>query len=64
MPLLFAVGQHAALVAAQGHLQQDERIFVFLDDIYTTSSPDRVGAMYAILQEELYHHCGIRIHIG
>ena len=36
----------------------------FLDDIYTTSSPDRVGAVHAILQEELYHHCGIRIHIG
>ena len=45
--------QHAALVAAQGRLQQDERIFAFLDDIYTTSSPDRVGAVYAILQEEL-----------
>ena len=61
MPLLFAVGQHAALVAAQGRLQQDERIFAFLDDIYTTSSPDRVGAVYAILQEELHH---IRIHTG
>ena len=64
MPLLFAVGQHAALEAAQGRLQQDERIFAFLDDIYTTSDPDRVGAVYAILQEELHHHCGIRIHTG
>ena len=64
MPLLFAVGQHAALVAVQGRLQQDERIFAFLDDIYTTSDPDRVGAVYAILQEELHHHCGIRIHTG
>ena len=44
MPLLFAVGQHAALVAAQGRLQQDERILTFLDDMYTTSDPDRVGA--------------------
>ena len=61
MPLLFAVGQHQALVAAHRQLQNNESIFVFLDDIYMVTTPERVGAVCAIVQEELRVHACIRI---
>ena len=37
MPLLFAVGQHPALVATQERLEANEWIFAYLDDIYILS---------------------------
>ena len=58
MPLLFAVGQHAALVAAQGRLQQDQLIFAFLDYIYTTSDPDRVPVAFGSTLKK--PKCGIK----
>ena len=64
MPLLFAVGQHQALEAAHRQLQNNESIFAFLDDTYMVTSPERVGAVYAIVQEELRVHACIRIHTG
>ena len=33
MPLLFALGQHRALVAIQSELQDGEFLFAYLDDI-------------------------------
>ena len=38
--------------------------FLFLDDIYLTAKPDRVGAGYAILEQELRVHACIRVHTG
>ena len=64
MPLLFAVGQHPALVATQERLGANEWIFAYLDDIYILSRPERVGAVYAVLQDELLRHAHIRIHGG
>ena len=43
MPLLFALGQHRALVAIQSELQDGE--FAYLDDICTVVPPDRLGAV-------------------
>ena len=63
MPLLFALGQHEALQAVSRQLRPDERLFAFLDDVYLTSKPDRVGACYTILEEELRVHACIRIHL-
>ena len=62
MPLLFAVGQDPALVATR--LEANEWIFAYLDDIYILTRPERVGAVYATLQEELLRHAHIRIHGG
>ena len=62
MPLLFAVGQHPALVATQARLEAKEWIFAYLDDINILTRPERVGAVYATLQEELLRHAHIRIH--
>ena len=53
MPALFSLGQHDALVAIQGRLAQDERLVVFLDDIYAGGDrPERSGAAYTAIQEE------------
>ena len=45
MPLLFALGQHRALVAIQSELQDGEFLSAYLDDIYAVVPPDRVGAV-------------------
>ena len=41
-----------------------ERIFAYLDDIYLVTMPERVGAMYAIVEEQLRVQAKIRIHGG
>ena len=64
MPLLFALGQHSALDAIQENLEDGEHLFAFHDDIYTTSSPDRVGSVFALLQEHLFGYSRIRINGG
>ena len=64
MPMLFALGQHQALVVAQARLSGDEKLFAFLDDIYITSSPGRVLDVHTIIQEELWNHANIHLHHG
>ena len=62
MPLLFSLGQHAALQAVQRQLVEGERLFAFLDDVHvTTPNPDRVGPIYSVLDAELYRHARICI---
>ena len=53
MPLLFAVGQHRALEVASGQLRAGERLFAFHDDIYMVTMPERVGAVYSVVEEQL-----------
>ena len=57
MPLLFCLGQHAALEAIQRGLNPNEKLFAFFDDLYLVSKPDRVGALYNLAQRELWAHC-------
>ena len=64
MPLLFAVGQHNALEAVSAQLWPEERLIAFLDDIYLVTSTVRVGAVYAIAEEQLRLRAQIRIHGG
>ena len=64
MPLLFSVGQHAALEATQRKLRRDERLFAFLDYIYLVSKPERVGEAHSVLERELWVHAKIRVHSG
>ena len=63
MPLLFSLGQHAAL-AANARLEGGKRLFAYLDDIYVICSPRRVLEVHRVLQEELWAHARIRIHDG
>ena len=64
MPLLFSLGQHAALEPVRRRLRVGERLFAFLDDIYVTTTPERVGIVHNILEQELYRHSRIHIHVG
>ena len=50
MPLLFSLGQHAALDAVKARMVEGEVLLA------------RVGDVYLALQEELYRHARIRIH--
>ena len=59
-------GQHSGLEATHRRLRANEHLFAFFDDIYITSKPDRVEAVliFISLEEYLYHHARIRIHVG
>ena len=50
MPALYAVGQHAALLEAHSALQPGEHLYAYLDDVYATCAPDRVGAVFGALR--------------
>ena len=63
-PMLFALGQHSTLVAAKERMQENDVLFAYLDDEYDVCRPDRVGAIFAILQQELQTHAEIRLHLG
>ena len=64
MPLLFPLGQHAALERVQRSLREGEVLFAFLDDVYTVSMPDRVCDVHRLLEESLWAESGIRVHEG
>ena len=63
MPL-FCLGQHEALQVAHRGLRDGEFLFAFLDDIYIATVPDRVGLVYAMVQDALRQEAGITIHVG
>ena len=52
MPLLFALGQHAALCAIDSSLGADDRLMAFPDGVHVVTFP------------ELWTHSRIRIHEG
>ena len=64
MPLLFALGQHSALVAVSERLHVGELLFAFHDDLYIKSSPDRAVECSHILRQELWQHCRISFNNG
>ena len=64
MPLLFSLGQHTAQKAVQWQLQLGELVFAHMDDIYVIATPDRVLAVYNLLQVELWRHARIWVHSG
>ena len=49
MPLLFALGQHSALVAAEERLRDGERM-AFLDDVDVVCAPDQVGRVFSTVE--------------
>ena len=64
MPMLFALGQHGSLEAAQARLRVGERLVAFMCDIYAVCSPDRVGAVFAIVEQEMQARAHIRMRHG
>ena len=63
LPLLFSLGQNAALGAVRARLLPGERHVAFLGDVYVVTNADWVGLVLNILQEELYRHSPISIHV-
>ena len=59
-PALFSIGAHLTLQALQAQLQEDERLFAYVDDVY----PDWVNAIFGLLQNALFIHSSIRVHHG
>ena len=53
MPMLFSLGQHKALVAANAELREGERLMAFLDDVHVSTLPDRTSDAHAALGEHL-----------
>ena len=45
-------------------LQDGERLFAFLDDLYIVCKPERVGAVHELLRHWLWVHSGISLHAG
>ena len=64
MPLLFCLGQQEALQAVQRQMEDGERLFAFLDDVYVVTCPERVGKVYRIFETALRVFSCIRIHNG
>ena len=61
MPLLFALGQHSALVAVSERLQVGELLFAFHDDMKIKYSQKREVECSHILSQELWQHCRISL---
>ena len=64
MPMLFALGLHPVLRAAQARMRAGERIFAYLDDVYVNCRPERVVEIFKSLEEEMLAHSQIRLHFG
>ena len=64
MPMLFSLGQHAALTAIAERLEDGERLLAFLDDLYVVTTPLRSVAVHEVLREELWRHAKISVHHG
>ena len=62
MPLLFALGQHAALRAIDNSLGAADRLMAFPDDVYVVTFPESLRDGYGSVQQELWTHSRIRIH--
>ena len=64
MPMLFALGQHQALVQTQAMLRDNEKVMAFLDDIHiATPEPDRVMEAHTVVAEELWSNARIQVHL-
>ena len=64
MPMLYSLGQHGALESIQDSLLDDEHLFAYLDDLYVVCSPERVAAIFKIIDEALEAYARIQVHLG
>jgi hypothetical protein len=64
MPLLFALGLHEALATVSAQLRPGEEICAFLDDVYAHCGPDRIQAVYGLIEQALREQAGIDVNLG
>ena len=60
----FSFAIHDSLRDVKRGMQQDEELFAFLDDVYTSSPPGRTRTIYDALAEVLPQKAGIQLHTG
>ena len=58
---MFSLGQHSGLDSVISRLEEGERFFAYLDDLYVMCDPGRVAEVHSILEEELWRHARIQI---
>ena len=63
-PALYAIGQHAALLAAQSRLQADEEVVAFLDDLYVLTTLPRARVARDVVAGAVEAGCGIASNHG
>ena len=64
MHLLFSLGLHRALVSVKSQLEDGEKFFAFLDDVYVICRPTRVLQVFRLLEHELGRKACICVHQG
>ena len=64
MPALYALAQHAGLVAAAAKLEEGERILAFLDDLYVVAPYSRARQAFDVVAGSVEQHAGVRTHLG
>ena len=64
MLMLYALGQHHALLAVQSHLLPNERLMAFHDDVYAVSEPERTCKLHNIMRQELWDCSRTQINSG
>ena len=64
MPALFSLGLADSLKRAQARLLPGELLFAYLDDLYVVTKPERAGAAYLIVTDEVRSSCGIEPNLG
>ena len=60
MPMLFSLGQHAAMMAVAARLRDGVRLLAFLDDLFIVTSLDRTVEVHN-MREELRRHARISV---
>ena len=63
-PALFALGQHAGLLAAATQLQPGETLAAYLDDLYILTSPARARTCLDAVSRAVHAHSGIAANPG
>ena len=64
MPVLYALGQYAALTQVDASLHEEEMLFTFLDDIYILCDPSRVGEIFLQVKQSLVKFAGVQVNLG
>ena len=63
-PALFALAQHAALVAASQQLRPGEFLAAFLDDLYIVTVPNRARAALEAVPSAVEELAGVAANLG
>ena len=64
MPALFGLGMHEALKHAASQLQEGEKLFAYLDDVYLKTTRERAAAAFQTFAAAVENLAGVKTHLG